>query len=484
MIRVYEDTLSISTRRKRSARLLEDPIVATLTRLTGPMVIGSLALAAFNLTDTWFVSRLGTVPLAAMSFTFPVVLLVNSMALGLGVGTAAVISRTIGSGDHERVRRLTSDALVLGVLVAGVLVTIGLLTMDPVFRLMGAEGEVLVLVKRYMSIWYPGMLFVVIPMVGNSAIRATGDTLTPGLVMVTAFLVNVVLDPVLIFGLGPFPRMELAGAALATVIARAVTLGVALWVLGRREKMLTSTSPKDLREVIRSWGELLYVGLPTAGTNVILPLAAGVITGMVARFGPHAVAALGVGTRVDQLAMTLIIALSSVLGPFVGQNLGAGRIDRVRAGVRSAQRFALIWGAGVFVVLQVGARPLAGLFSQEPEVVRLAALYLHLVPLGYGLFGVLQLSNMTFNVIHRPFNAAGLVILQTFLLAVPLAALGATLLGPPGVFGALPVANLTAGTLAFLWLRRVLARPDRLLPSADHGVTVEDSAKTAAGDMV
>ncbi len=476
--------MSISTRRKRSARLLDDPIVATLARLTGPMVIGSLALAAFNLTDTWFVSRLGTVPLAAMSFTFPVVLVVNSMALGLGVGTAAVISRTIGSGDHERVRRLTSDSLVLGVLVAVVLVTVGLLTMDPVFRLLGAEGEILVLVKRYMRIWYPGMLFVVIPMIGNSAIRATGDTLTPGLVMVTAFLVNVVLDPVLIFGLGPFPRLELAGAALATVIARAATLAVALWVLGRREKMLTSTSPQDLREVLRSWGELLYVGLPTAGSNVILPLAAGVITGIVARFGPHAVAALGVGTRVDQLSMTLVIALSSVLGPFVGQNLGAGQFDRVRSGVRSAQRFAFLWGAGVFLVLLVVASPLAGLFSDEPEVVRLATLYLYLVPLGYGLFGVLHLSNMTFNVIHRPFNAASLILVQTFVLAIPLASLGAALFGPPGVFGALPLANLTAGTLAFLWLRRVLARPERLIPDSRPVVSSEDSGKTVSGDMV
>ncbi len=449
-------------REDKTARLIDTPVGPTLARMTIPMMFGILSMVVFNLTDTFFVSKLGTNTLAAMSFTFPVIFVIHSIAMGLGVGVSAVISRVIGSGDYDQVRRLTTDSLALSLFVVGIFVVTGLLTVDPLFRALGATDEIIPLIKQYMYVWYAGVLFVVIPMVGNSAIRATGDTKTPSIIMIVAMTVNLVLDPLLIFGIGPFPRMELAGAALATVIARASALVVSLWVLAFREKML-SLVQLPIRHHIRSWKSVLYIGLPTAGTNVIVPVAAGIIIRMVAGYGPESVAALGVATRVDPIALAVIFALSASLGPFVGQNVGAARFDRVREGMWLSQKFAFGWGIVMLLFLAAAARPIASLFSDSPEVVNTTVKYFRLVPIGYGLQSVLLLSNTALNVLKKPLHSALLILIQMFLLYIPLAHLGSRLIGIPGIFMAAPVANCLAGIAAFLWLKRVIKREEQLL---------------------
>jgi len=221
------------------------------------MFIGILAMQIFNLVDTFFVGQLGARQLAAMGFTFPVVLVINSIALGLGIGASSVISRAIGEGNQAKVRRFTTDALSLSVMIVTLFVVTGLFTIEPLFRSLGASGDVLQYIKSYMKIWYLGMPFVVIPMVGNNAIRATGDTKTPSFVMVSAVLINIILDPLLIFGYGPFPRWELAGAALATVISRGITMVLSLWILYHRERMLTFAIPKLKEEF--NHGEKFFI---------------------------------------------------------------------------------------------------------------------------------------------------------------------------------------------------------------------------------
>ena len=308
----------------KSARLVEEPVGKTLVQLTIPMIFGIVGIVAFNLVDTFFVGRLGTDELSALSFTFPVVLIIASLAHGLGIGASAVISRAIGEGNHHKVQRLTTDSLVLSVLLVAIFAVIGQLTIDPIFRLLGATPDILPLIKQYMRIWYFGMIFVVVPMVGNNAIRATGDTKTPAAIMIVAVVCNFVLDPLLIFGIGPFPRLELVGAAIATVISRSITFFVSLFILYFRDKMITFVV-STFKSVINSWKRILYIGLPNAGTRMVIPLAIGVITRIVASYGHEAVAGYGVSSRIEFFALTVIMALRSVIAPFVGQNWGASR---------------------------------------------------------------------------------------------------------------------------------------------------------------
>lgn len=435
--------------------LVQGPVGRTLARLTWPMVIGHLGMVAFNLVDTFYVGRLGTRELAALSFTFPVVFMISSLAIGLGMGAAAVISRAIGEGDVSRVRRLTTDSLMLSLGLVAVCIGFGLLSINPIFRLLGAGTDLLPLIESYMRIWYLGMIFVVVPMVGNNAIRATGDTKTPTAIMLVAVVMNFGLDPLLIFGIGPFPRLELAGAALATVLSRAVTFLVALWVLGRRERMLTR-SFRPYRAVFRSWTRVLYIGLPAAATRMIIPLSVGLITRIVSFYGPRSVAAYGVASRIEFFALMVMMSLASVFAPFVGQNWGAGRLDRIKLGAAQAKRFCLFFGLGMCGLLFTGARSVAGIFTRDPMVIEGIVLYLRIVPAAYGLQGLIHLGGAALNALNRPLRAAALIFTQMIVIYLPLAALGSRLMGLAGVFAALTVVYAGGGVGAHLILNRVI----------------------------
>ncbi|MEO0332723.1 MAG: MATE family efflux transporter, partial [Bacteroidota bacterium] len=164
--------------------LTQGSVPRTLYQLTLPMVVGVLSMVAFNLVDTYFIGKLGKNELAALSFTFPVIMVIFSLVQGIGIGATALISRSFGANNLAKAARETTDSLFLALLLVLISVVIGLLTIEPLFSALGATPEVLPLVREYMEIWYFTILFVIVPFVGNSAIRATGDTLTPSYIMV------------------------------------------------------------------------------------------------------------------------------------------------------------------------------------------------------------------------------------------------------------------------------------------------------------
>ena len=307
------------------------------------MAFGIMAIILFTVVDTFYIGQLGAEPLAAMGFTFPISYIVMSIAMGLSVGTSSTIARAIGQGHQRKVQRLATDGLGLAFLIVTCFSLIGLTNLNTIFSLIGAEGEILELISDYMIPWCLGVGLLVIPMVGNGAIRATGDAKTPAIIMTIAGLVNIILDPFLIFGIGPFPRLELRGAALATVVSWGVTFTASLWILGKREGMIR-LPVFDLKRSFDSWKQILYIGIPAAGTNVMEPLSMAVITRMISEYGEEAVAALGVGGRLEALSLIGLWGLSMAMTPFVGQNFGAGNYDRIRAALRFGSRFSLIWG--------------------------------------------------------------------------------------------------------------------------------------------
>lgn len=428
----------------------------TLVRLTVPMIWGLFSIVAFNLIDTYFVSLLGTDELAAIGFTVPVVIVVGSIALGLGIGVSSAISRAVGAGNHGRVQRLTTDSLSLSCLVVAAFAVSGLLTIDPLFRALGAKTEVLPLIRQYMQIWYLGIVFLVIPMVGNNAIRALGDVKMPALIMTVAALINAVLDRFLIFDLAGNPWLGLKGAALATVISRFTTMIAALGILHYRERLLLFSLPK-FKAVLQSWKSILQVGLPAAGTNLMAPLSLAVITRLLAGYGTEAVAGFTVATRIEALSLMVVMALGSIMAPFVGQNFGFGRLDRIRKGLKQSFVFSLLYGGVIAGVLALFAEPLVRLFNTNggTEVIAVACAYLLIVPVSYGARGLIMISCAAFNGLGRPMPSAMMILTRTILLYLPFAYLGKWLFGYDGIFAAASVCNFSIGLIAVLWSLRV-----------------------------
>ena len=431
-------------------QLTEGNVGSTLVKLTIPMIWGVFAIIAFNLVDTYFVGQLGTKPLAAMSFTFPVVMTLGSLSMGLGVGASSVISRAIGEGDRQRVKKFTTNSLTLAVTAVVIFVIIGLLTIDPLFTALGATADILPLVRDYMQIWYFGMVFLVVPMVGNSAIRASGNTLTPSLIMIFAAAVNIALDPLLILGIGVFPRMELQGAALATVISRGTTLIAALFVLHFKEKMLYLKLP-TIKDTLWCWKDILYVGLPAAASSMINPISIGVITSLLATFGAEAVAAFGVASRIESFALIAVLALSASIAPFVGQNWGAKKYARVGKALQLSFLFCLFWGLMAAAVLAVTAPTLVAFFNQNPDIVAIASRYLWIVPISYAAAGIIYVASSAFNALGKPIPSVVMTVARMFVLYIPLAYFGGQLYGVNGIFAAACISNLIVGIGAYVW---------------------------------
>ena len=194
-------------------------ITPHLRRLAVPMVIGVFALISVNLVDTYFVGLLGTEELAAMSFTFPIVGLIMNLCMGLGIGVTATISRLVGSGDQERAEQVGGHALLIAGLVSLTLALVGAILHDPVFTLMGAHDQLLTYLWEYMRWWFIGLPFIVVVIVLNGVLRAHGNSKTPMRLMLLFAGMNLILDPLLIFGFGGLPALRLEGASIATLIA-------------------------------------------------------------------------------------------------------------------------------------------------------------------------------------------------------------------------------------------------------------------------
>lgn len=324
----FSQSTESSTQNLAAKRMTEGPVSSSLVRLSIPMIFGLISIMLFNLVDTFYISLIGVRELVAISFTFPVTFTLMSFSFGVGIGASVVISRAIGEGDQHRVRRLTTDSMLLVTLIIICVAAISFYSLGTIFTLMGATEESLQLIKQYMIPWLAGVVFVVIPIVGNSDIHTTGDTKTPSWIMIIAAGVNALLDPLLIFGYRPFPELGIQGAAIATVISYFSIMFAGLWVLGKREKMLTTSWP-GIVEILSSWKALVYIGIPAMLTQLLFPISNEVLTRIAADLGHATVSAFGVGTRIESIAKIGSMALSSVLIPFIGQNFGAGKHERI-----------------------------------------------------------------------------------------------------------------------------------------------------------
>ncbi|MGZ9108909.1 MAG: MATE family efflux transporter [Micavibrio sp.] len=424
--------------------LTQGPIPKHLVRLSVPVIWGILAIISFQLVDTYYISLLGTEYLAGISFTFPVTMTVFSLIIGLGIGMSSVLSRKIGGGDHDEIIRIAGHGLILATMIGLCVALIGLLVMEPLFRVMGADEQMMEIITDYMVIWFAGVVFITVPIVGNSAIRATGDTLIPSITMMAAAGLNAIVAPFLIFGLWFFPRMEVQGAALATVISYILAMGLSLYVLYARKKLIFQ-GPFHLNKFADSARQVLSVALPAGLGSIIQPFTQGVLTAIMAGYGVHAVAAFGVASRIEAMAFVIVMALATGMSPILGQNMGAGKIRRVRETLRLSLSFCVGWSLFIALILGIFAKPLAATFSTDPEVIRYTVLYFWIVPVSYAAGNLVQGWASAFNAIGYPKKAAIMIIVKMLVLQIPLALLGGWLFGAVGVFVSIAAVNLATG---------------------------------------
>ncbi|MHC4874049.1 MAG: MATE family efflux transporter [Planctomycetota bacterium] len=429
---------------QNKAKLTEGSITSHLVKLTIPMIGGIFAISAFHLVDTYFISKLGTKPLAAISFTFPVVMVIGSIAMGLGMSASILISRAIGSNDFEQAKKLTTCMLLLAVAVVTIIAALGLLFIDPLFRMLGAGDDTLPIIKSYMTLWFSCVCFLLIPMVGNNCIRATGDTLTPGTIMIGLAVMNAILDPILIFGWWGIPKMGVFGAALATVISRAIGTVISLSIITYKYNLIDWKFP-GLITLLNRWKSALHVAVPSAATHLLMPVATGFIIRLVSIYGNASVAAVGAAGRIIHLLYIIPMAAGSVLIPFSGQNWGAGKFDRVKTAWQKSNRFSLYYGLVTFAIVILSGKLTASLFGEGDDFIWTFSAFLVITLATSGLQHIGVHSGFILNAIGYPTSAFLFNAARVFLLLCPLSWLGRKHFDLTGIFAGMALSQVVAG---------------------------------------
>ena len=372
----------------RTRLLLEGAIVPTLLRLAAPNVAVMMILALVSTADAYWVGHLGPDALAGVSIVFPLVMLMQTMSAGgMGGGVASAVARALGAGRREDASALVVHAVLIA-LGMGALFTVAALAGGPLaYRAMGGRDGALAAATTYSTVVFAG---AAIPWLFNtlgSVVRGTGNMSVPAVTMVVTGVLQLALCPTLVLGLGGAPRLGIAGAGVASVVAFAVGSGMLLAFLSSG-RSLVRPRLRGFRPRRALFADILRVGAPGALNTVLTNLTAVVVTGIVGSFGTYALAGYGMGARLEYLLIPLVFGFGGALVTMVGTNAGAGQIARAEhvAWVGAALAAAVTGVIGVIVAVEPSLW--MGLFTTEPEIIGAGARYLRTVGPFYGFFGL------------------------------------------------------------------------------------------------
>ncbi|MBQ9770437.1 MAG: MATE family efflux transporter [Lentisphaeria bacterium] len=421
------------------------PIGRTMIKTAVPMLAGTLAMSGYNIADTYFIGKLGEDPLAAVGFTMPVAMFAGCIFHGLGTGMMTLVAHALGGERRERAAAITTAGFVMTVLLTSLLALIGILTMRPVFTLLGATPELHGMIQKYMFVWYIGTPLAVIGMAGNSILITAADSKLASTMMIVGMLINVVLDPVLIFGWWIIPGTGIFGGALATVISQGVSSLIILFLIWKKHHLI-SRIPLDLRFIRKVWTMVLRVAIPSILGMVLMPIGSAIVTKAISGFGTAYVAGANAAARLEGVAFLVPMALGMSMMPMVGQNFGARRFDRINQCRRFAMRFALSYEFLLAIVICIFAPQISAIFcSESPEAAKVMTQYLRIVPFGFGLLEAHRYSGFVFTGCNRPAASAWLSALRIVGCLIPFTLLAAKFGNMNWVFAARLAADVFSG---------------------------------------
>ena len=338
------------------------------------MSIGFLFNTMYNVVDSFYAGQVSTSALAALALSFPVFFIIIAIAEGIARGSSALIANAIGAKDEKKEQRLSRQVFSLGLICALSLTIIGLSAAPSLFRILGAEGELFDLALGYVSPLFIGAIFFLISSMSNAILLAHGDSKTFGKVLIASFLLNLVFDPWFLYGGFGLPALGVPGIAWATVLIQAMA-GVFLFSVVVRRGYVDLNALFKQRPKPKIYGEILKQGIPTSFNMMSIALGFFVTTYFLKFYGEVSVAAFGVGTRIEQIALLPAIGLGAAIVSIVGQNNGAGRMERVSECMRLCVKFGLILILGSSVLIYVFATPLVRVFTNDEEVIAVGANY-------------------------------------------------------------------------------------------------------------
>jgi putative MATE family efflux protein len=436
----------------KNQNITDGHLLKAIGWLTAPMLVGAVLQNTQSLIDLFWVGGLGSKAVAAVAMSATILMVLFPMLMGLSTGTVALVARAVGAQNFEEASEAASQSLMLAFVLGLLSGLVGWHFSDDFFRLLGASPDIIPDGSAYLKISLLGGFTVFILFIGNAALQGAGDTITPMWIMAISNILNIILAPLFIFGLGPLPRMGVEGAAVATVISQAVAAGIAVHILLSGKARLHIRPRQWKPNLALSW-RILRIGLPGSGQMFSRSLMNAVMMWIVASCGTAAVAAYGVGMRFHMIILMPLFALGGAAATMVGQNLGADKPDRARHAAWVATWVGIGFMVVTAVIMMLFAPALIRVFNKEPDVVHIGARYLQVVSPFY-IFAALGI------VLGRALNGAGdsmspmiITILSLWGLQVPLAIFLSRIWQPPtqGIWWAIATAFVVQGLLIAGW---------------------------------
>lgn len=430
-----------------NAKLTRGSIRGHLVTQTLPMIIGVAAVMSIGLVDAYFIGKLGSEALAAISFIFPISVAITSLGVGVMVGINSVIARALGEGDDDRAARRANFGIVLAVISGVVVGGLLYLLLDPLFTLMEASDAQLPLIREYMQPFSLGFPLMMAIMGINGTLRGQGEARKTSYISITYAAANWILDPILITGAFGFEGFGMVGAAYATLIGWGIGILMGLKLLNQTALPLSLSLLRQCN-IRESTGAILSVAGPAALSNAINPIGLSILTALVASQSADAVAGFGAAGRVQSFALVPLLGLSGSIGAIVGQNWGAKQYGRAREAMWLAGLFCVGYGLLMAALLTVGGPWCADFFSDDRTVIIHFAVYLRITAWGFAGFGLLIVANGALNALGKAKYALQQSVARVFLVMLPLAFLARELIGVRGIYASELAANLIGGAIA------------------------------------
>lgn len=433
------------------AKFLRGNLFRHITVMSLTSSVGLMAIFAVDFVDMIFIAMLGKAELAAaVGYAATILFFTTSFGIGMAIAAGALVARALGAGDPQLASERKTHALTYGVLFGIIFAALVWMNIDTLVSLLGAKDRTATLAVSYLQIVVPSLPFLMVGMMGGAILRAHGDAKRAMMATIYGGLVNLVLDPILIFGL----NLELTGAALASVAARVVIAVTALLPIIQHYGGVGRPRAVGM---LRDLPPIAAIAFPAILTQLATPVGQAIVTRAMADFGEAAIAGMAIVGRLTPLAFGVIFALSGAVGPILGQNYGARDYDRVQAGFRAAITFTGLVIVAVSIVLFSLRGPIADLFIATGITRDLVYLFCGPLSLLFFFNGVLFVANATFNNLGHPFYSTFLNWGRSTIGMLPFVLLGAGMLGAQGVLLGQAFAGVIFGTLAWFLARRVIA---------------------------
>jgi len=435
--------------------LTKGSVTKHLWNLSWPMMIAFLLHSGFNLVDAYFVGKISALALAAVSISFPIVFFMMAAALGTGIGITSLISRLLGAKHKKEADNVAEHSLIIGLVLAFVFTILGLVLQKSLFGFAGATPEMMPLALDYMTIILIGSISMFMMFTANSILRGEGDTKTPMIVMGLSNILNIFLDPILIFGFWKIPAMGIEGAAWATVISRTLA-AIAIIIYLLNGKSYLKFNLKHLKFKMRIITDIFRVGIPASLSQITHSVGSFFIIKIISFFGANAIAAFGLAMRLESVAFLPIIAIGTATITLVGHNIGAKAFKRAQKTTWAAVFLSIIIIQFIGLILFLTPYSLMEFFNNNPEVIKIGGDYLKIVSLTYFLGAIGISLGSAFQGAGKGVPAFISALLRLILLGVPLAYLTAIKLnlGIEWAWYSLIFASLVTSIVMIIWFKK------------------------------